>query len=96
MQPSHYFDRKINYKERDIWTTGICIYYINTLNFPWKKASLTDKDFRIWIKEGKFKDTIDESLLALLKDMLNINQRLSIKMIINKLLEIKPNQKVMS
>ena len=96
LHPSHYFGRKLSYKERDIWTTGICIYYINTLSFPWKKASLNDKDFKVWIKEGKFKDTVDEPLLALLKDMLNVNQRLSMKVIINKLLKIKPNQKAMS
>ena len=96
IHPSHYFGRKLNYKERDIWTTGICIHYINTSNFPWKKASLTDKDFKIWVKEGRFKETIDERLLALFKNMLNVNQRLSIKVIVNKLLKIKPNQKAMS
>ena len=96
IHPNHFFGSKLNFKERDIWTAGICIYYINTSNFPWKKASLTDKDFKIWVKEGRFKDTIDERLFALLKDMLNVNQRLSIKVIVNKLLKIKPNQKAMS
>ena len=93
MYPNYYFNRKFSDEERDIWTTGICIYYINTLNFPWKKASLNDKDFRIWIKKEKFKDTINEPLLTLLKDMLNVNQRV---FFINKTLKIEANQKVMS
>ena len=96
IHPIYYFGHKLNYKKQYIWSAGICIYYINTSNFPWKKASLNDKDFRIWIKEGRFKDTIDEPLMALLKDMLNVDQRLSIKVILKKLLKMKPNQKAMS
>ena len=96
MPPNYYFSRKLNDEDRDIWTTGICIYYIYTLNFPWERASLNDRNFRIWIKKGKFKDTINEPLFTLLKDMLNVNQRVPINKIINKLFEIKANQKVMS
>ena len=95
MSPKHYFNSKLSDKERDIWTIGICIYYINTSNFPWERASVNDKDFRMWVKEGKFKDKISETLLTLLKDMLNVNQTVSIKLLVNKVFEIKANKKVM-
>ena len=94
--PNYYFNSRLSFEERDIWSTGICIYYINTSNFPWKKASVSDRDFRVWIKDGQFKDAISGSLQSLLTDMLNVNQSIPIKLIVNKLFEIKANQKIMS
>ena len=63
-------------KAGDIWATGICIYYINNLSFPWKIAAKSDKNFFIWANKGVFPKSIDNCYAPVTKEMLSVESQI--------------------
>ena len=54
-------NRNIRSKAGDVWATGICIYYIKNLKFPWNIADDRDENYRLWKKSGKFLSSLLQS-----------------------------------
>ena len=60
-------------KSGDIWATGICIYYINNFNFPWKYAVKDDEKYRLWANKGIFPSNKNNYYSPVLMQMLCVN-----------------------
>ena len=96
--PEEFFGEHNQSNEKKLWAAGICIYYINTMNFPWKRASLNDKSFRRWVKEKRFNHKLDERIFDVISLLLTVdsNKRPKIRKVIEKAYEEKPRLKVIS
>ena len=56
--------RNTKSKAGDVWATGICIYYINNLEFPWSIADDRDENYRLWKESGKFSSSLFHSKIV--------------------------------
>ena len=56
-----------------MWSAGICLYFINALNFPWLKASIEDKNYLSWLQKEKFPDKFNSFVKRTLKILLRTN-----------------------
>ena len=54
-------NRNIRSKAGDVWATGICIYYIKNLEFPWNIADDRDENYQLWKKFGKLSSSLFQS-----------------------------------
>ena len=79
----------IRSKAGDIWATGICIFFINNLYFPWKIATNNDIKFYSWANDGIFPTNLDNSYLEAAKKMLSVEPQMrpSIKNVIKMTLD---------
>ena len=96
--PEKYFEHIADDSKATIWSAGICIYYINSLNFPWKKASVSDESYRKFVKEKSFPHKLEKSIKNALMLMLNVNNktRQPLKEVIKKVQKQSVNRKVIS
>ena len=63
-------------KEGDIWATGICLFFIKNLSFPWKIAASNDHNFYSWANEGIFPSILNDSYSQVVKQMLCVQPQL--------------------
>ena len=63
-------------KEGDIWATGICLFFINNLSFPWKIAANNDNNFYSWANEGIFPTNLNNSYSQVVKKMLCVQPQM--------------------
>ena len=96
--PEYFFGYKENKKRSDVWRAGICVYYICFLKFPWKKASISDKQYSKWVYQNKLPCDEDKIDLDALKSMLCVDfkKRPNVKEIIQVSLDFGPNLLVIS
>ena len=69
-------NKNIRSKAGDVWATGICIYFINNLCFPWRIAANNDKTFYSWANEGIFPTNLNNSYLETVQQMLCVDPAL--------------------
>ena len=96
--PEYFFGYKENNKSSDVWRAGICVFYICFLRFPWKKASVGDKRYLMWVYQNKLPFNDDNIYLDALKSMLCVDfkTRPDVKEIIRVSLDFGPNLRVVS
>ena len=96
--PEYFFGYKDNNKSSDVWRAGICVFYICFLKFPWKKASIIDKQYLMWVYQNKLPCDDDNIDLDALKSMLCVDfkTRPNVKEIIQVSLDFGPNLQVVS
>ena len=61
-------------KAGGVWATGICVFYIKNLCFPWKSAVKSDENYCLWANKGIFSCSMSNSNLRILKQMLCVDQ----------------------
>ena len=85
------FNCKQKSKASDIWATGICIYYINCLKFPWETAVKSDLKFSLWAIEGIFPCSVNNTYSRIVKQMLCVDPQMrpSIKHLVQKTIDDK-------
>ena len=76
-------------KAGEVWATGICVFYIKNLCFPWRSAVESDKNYSLWAKKGIFSTSVSSLNLRILKQMLCVDpeKRPSIKNVIQSTLK---------
>ena len=96
--PEQFFCEHSENCKTNIWAAGICIYYLNTMTFPWKRASLNDENFRRWVGKKEFKHELDKVIFDILKLLLTVdsNQRPVITEVVKKAYEERPRLKIIS
>ena len=96
--PEAYFRKNLSKNQIEIWSAGICIYFINALEFPWKKASVNDVQFRNYIKKKIFSHDLDKNIREILMLLLNVEsaERQSMKSIVTKMHQTLPNLEIIS
>ena len=96
--PEYFFGCKENNKSSDVWRAGICVFYICFLKFPWKKASIGDKQYSMWVYQNKLPCDDDNINLEALKSMLCVDYktRPNVKKIIRVSFDLGPNLLVIS
>ena len=62
-------------KAGGVWATGICVYYIKNLSFPWKAAVKSDENYCLWANKGIFPSTSNDSYLRISKLMLCVDPK---------------------
>ena len=94
--PENLLNKSCKSKSADIWAAGICVCFINTGKFPWRKASITDNNFEVWAKTGVLEDVDDELCMKVLKCMLctDPNERQTLKKTIKRLFQRPSNLQV--
>ena len=96
--PEEFFQQKVNNSKANIWSAGICIYYMNTLAFPWKKASVNDKSYRNFVEKHQFALKLETRVKRALLILLNVNNetRQPLKEAMKSMHERSFNRKVIS
>ena len=96
--PEYFFGSKENNKSSDVWRAGICVFYICFLKFPWKKASISDKQYLMWVYQNKLPCNNNNVDLGALKNMLCVDYktRPSFKEVVRASHDIGPNTRVVS
>ena len=91
--PEYFFGYKENNKSSDVWRAGICVFYICFLKFPWRRASISDKQYLMWVYQNKLPCNDYSVDLEALKSMLCVDYktRPSFKEIIRASCAMKPN-----
>ena len=91
--PEEYFVKNPSKNQTDVWSTGICIYYINTLAFPWNKASLSDAKFKKFVTRKKFFHDLEKDIAKTLLLMLNVEptERKLMENVSRKIQQSSPN-----
>ena len=96
--PEYFFEYKENNKSSDVWRAGICVFYICFLKFPWRRASISDKQYLMWVYQNKLPCNDYSVDLEALKSMLCVDYktRPSFKEIVRASCAMKPNIRVVS
>ena len=96
--PEYFFEYKENNKSSDVWRAGICVFYICFLKFPWRRASISDKQYLMWVYQNKLPCNDYSVDLEALKSMLCVDYktRPSFKEIIRASCAMKLNIRVVS
>ena len=96
--PEYFFGEPYDAEKSNIWSAGVCVYYIGNLSFPWKRASLSDARFRRWVSQKVFKDALEDSTMRALGCMLaaDVKQRPCMKEVTRQMCRTSPNSSVIS
>ena len=91
--PEAFFVKNSSKNQTDVWSAGICIYYINTLAFPWNKASLSDAKFKKFVTRKKFFHDLEKDIAKTLLLMLNVEptERKLMENVMRKIQQSSPN-----
>ena len=94
--PESFFGESSDAEKSNIWSGGVCVYYIAALSFPWKRASLGDTHFRRWVDKKVFMGTIDKKAKRALNCMLTVDwkERPCMKEVIREFCRPSPNSSV--
>ena len=85
-------------KAGDVWATGVCVFYIQNLGFPWKSATKSDENYSSWAEKGTFPRGVNGSNLRILKQMLCVEpeKRPGIKSVIKSMYNDEVDPEVLS
>ena len=92
--PEFFFGSKNESKDSDVWAAGICVYYIIAVKFPWQRASISDRHYMEWVKEGKLSSRNEGCFEVAIKIMLGVSSRPPLNSITKKFLKPKLNSKI--
>ena len=96
--PEQFVSKNVDAEKSNIWSAGICVYFITSLSFPWKKASLSDIFFRRWVKDRVFNNVLEDSTVKALNSMLTVDvkQRPCMKEVVRDLSRKNQNSSIIS
>ena len=82
----------------DVWATGICIYYMTNLNFPWELAERSDERYCLWADEGILSTSKNNSYAQIIQQMVCVESKMrpSIENILKSTCEYKLDSDILS